>query len=114
MSPQPVTFSGSIFLFGNVGSIVSFRVGQRDAEVLEREFGGAYLAGHFTRLSNYEICVKMLTSGETSEPFVGKTSPPVGRRHGKYESIVNRSRDSYSVRRGVIEGKIRRWLQRRA
>jgi type IV secretory pathway TraG/TraD family ATPase VirD4 len=101
-------------VFGNVGSIVSFRAGQRDAEILEREFGGTYLAGHFTQLSNYEICVKMLASGETREPFVGKTSPPVGRRHGKYESIVSRSRDSYAVRRDMIEDKIRRWLRRKS
>jgi Type IV secretion-system coupling protein DNA-binding domain len=99
-------------VFGNVGSIVSFRVGQRDAEVLEREFGGAYLAGNFTRLSNYEICVKMLADGEASEPFVGKTASPVGKRHGKHAAILRRSRERFATKRSVVEDKIRRWLRR--
>jgi hypothetical protein len=98
-------------VFGNVGSIVSFRTSERDAQILEREFGGAYLAGHFTRLSNYEICVKMLTGGEAGEPFIGKTSPPIGKRHGRSEAIIRHSRHKYAIRREVVEDKIRRWLR---
>jgi len=37
-------------VFGNVGSIVAFRVGQRDAELLENEFGGEYAASQFVDL----------------------------------------------------------------
>jgi hypothetical protein len=98
-------------VFGNVGSIVAFRVGQRDAEVLEREFGSAYPAGHFTRLSNYEVYAKLLNDGEWGEPFAGMTLPPVGARHGHGETVVRRSREKYATARQAVEEKIRRWLR---
>ncbi len=97
-------------VFGNVGSIVAFRVGQSDAETLEREFGSTYAAGNFTRLGNYEVYAKLLNRGEWSEPFAGKTSSPIGKRHGRSEAIIRRSREKYAMRRDVIEDKIRRWL----
>ena len=69
-------------VFGNVGSLVSFRVGQRDAEILEREYGEAYPAKRFVELHNHEICIKMLNGGEQGEPFMARTLPPWGKRHG--------------------------------
>lgn len=98
-------------VFGNVGSIVAFRVGQHDAETLEREFGSAFPAGNFTRLGNYEVYAKLLNRGEWSEPFSGKTSLPSGERHGRSATIIRRSREKYAMKRDVIEDKIRRWLQ---
>src|SRR5258708_9836589 len=47
-------------VFGNVGSMVAFRVGQKDAELLENEFGSAYPARRFVDLHNYEIYAKLL------------------------------------------------------
>src|SRR4051812_48453639 len=47
-------------VFGNVGTLVSFRVGENDGHVLQREFGNEYAASHFTELANFEVCVKML------------------------------------------------------
>lgn len=99
-------------VFGNVGSIVSFRVGQRDAEILEREFGGAYTADQFTRLSNYEICVKMLKNGEWSEPFLGKTASPIGKYHKRSQTILRQSRERFATRQSIVEAKIRKWLRR--
>jgi hypothetical protein len=61
-------------VFGNVGSLISFRVGQCDASVLEREFDNTYSANHFTELGNYEVCAKLLVNGEHSEPFLGTPS----------------------------------------
>jgi hypothetical protein len=97
-------------VFGNVGSLISFRVGQRDAEVLEKEFSGGYTAAHFTSLGNFEVCAKLLVAGEASEPFVGKTYPPFGKWYGRSETIIERSREKYGTPRHIVEGKIRRWL----
>jgi Type IV secretion-system coupling protein DNA-binding domain len=98
-------------VFGNVGSIVSFRVGQRDAEVLEREFGSAYAQSQFVHLGNHEICAKILSEGRNVEPCLGKTLPPGGGRHGHAETIVRRSREKYGTPRRVVEDKIRRWTR---
>src|SRR5436190_10069746 len=45
-------------VFGNVGTIISFRVGHADAEALAGEFGVPYHPGVFTDLNRYEIVVK--------------------------------------------------------
>jgi len=97
-------------VFGNVGAMVSFRVGQEDASVLEREFDGAYSARHFTELGHHEVCAKLLVNGEYREPFLGKTLPPIGERCGRRDTIIRRSREKYATRRDVVEGKIGRWM----
>ena len=97
-------------IFGNVGSIISFQIGEADAAVLERQFGSAYSARHLTELSNYEVCGKVLTQGESGEAFTGKTLPPLGERHGKGKWIIRNSRKRYAVERTIVESKINRWL----
>jgi hypothetical protein len=65
-------------VFGNVGSLISFRVGNTDGEILAKEFDSGYTSDQFTDLANHEIRVKLLQAGESSEPFLAKTLPPVG------------------------------------
>jgi hypothetical protein len=97
-------------VFGNVGSIVSFRVGDNDAEVLEKEFGGTYTRSQFTTLDNHEVLAKLLRNGEWSEPFRGTTLAPADVRHGRRETIIRLSREKYGTKRSRIEDKIRRWM----
>jgi hypothetical protein len=99
-------------VFGNVGSIVAFRVGHRDAKVLEQAFGETWRASQFTSLGNYEVCAKLLADGQDCEPFLGKTLPPIGERHGRRDKIVRRSRQKYATHRQIVEDKIKRWLDR--
>jgi hypothetical protein len=62
-------------VFGNAGTLISFRVGESDARVLEREFGGEYAAKHFSDLANHQVAVKLVQGGATTQPFVGHTNP---------------------------------------
>ena len=50
-------------VFGNVGTLVSFRVGYTDAEVLEKEFGNTFPATAIADLNRYEAIVKLLEDG---------------------------------------------------
>jgi type IV secretory pathway TraG/TraD family ATPase VirD4 len=97
-------------VMGNVGSLIAFRVGHEDAEALEKAFGKTYTASAFTSLNNGEVYAKLLSNGQDLEPFMGRTMPPQGRRHGRAETIERRSREKYSAPRNKIERKIRRWL----
>jgi hypothetical protein len=99
-------------VFGNVGSIVAFRVGSADAELLAREFDGEYSPNRLTQLDRYEVCAKLLEGGGYSQPFFGMTLPPIAEICGNREKIIRRSREKYAVRRDVVEEKIRRWLAR--
>lgn len=100
-------------VFGNVGSLVSFRVGERDAEILEREFGRHYTASQFTALGNHEICCKLLANGANSAPFFGRTSAPGGRNYGQRQKLISRSREKYATNLKNVEEKIERWLRER-
>ncbi len=100
-------------VFGNVGTIVSFRVGESDAEVLAREFGNDFIPEQFSGLGNYEVCVKMLNQGTQEVPFLGRTLPPMSEQHNRRENLIHRSRERYATPRAVVEEKIRRWFDKR-
>jgi hypothetical protein len=99
-------------VFGNIGTMISFRVGEHDAELLAAEYGGTrpYSAGRFSGLANYEICVKLLEHGSYGEPFVGRTLPPLEMDHGRCKQIVRFSRERYGTPQEVVEGRISRWI----
>lgn len=98
-------------VFGNVGSIVAFRTGVDDAELLAREFGSGYAPESFSSLSNYEILAKVLYRGETLEPFRGRTLPvSIPSDTDRANSLIRISRERFGRSRTVVEGKIRRWF----
>jgi hypothetical protein len=100
-------------VFGNVGTLLAFRVGASDGEILHREFGRGYTPEHFTGLAQHEVCVKASTKGSHREPFTGRTLPPVPIRHGYGDVLIRRSRERYGSGRLGVEQKIRRWSERR-
>ena len=59
-------------IFGNVGSIISFRVGAEDAKYLSREFS-PFVEEDFTNLPNYNVYLRLMIDGVTSTPFSGTT-----------------------------------------
>lgn len=101
-------------VFGNAGTLISFRVGEEDAQVLAGQFGGTqpYRPSHFSGLANHTVCVKLMSEGGYGEPFTGTTLPPLDLSYGRSEAIVRRCRERYGVKRVVVEERIRRWLER--
>lgn len=99
-------------VFGNVGTIIAFRVGQSDARTLANEFGPRYIADQFSSLGNFEVLVKLLSRGQHGEPFAGSTFPPIKMHTGRRDAVIRRSREKYASSKVVIESKINRWLQR--
>ena len=97
-------------VFGNVGTLVSFRVGEADARVLSEHFGGDLKPKHFTDLSNHEARVKLLAGGEYGDPFIMETLPPFDFGYNKKESIIKTSRQRYGTPRHIVEERIERWM----
>ena len=60
-------------IFGNVGTLISFRVGAVDAPLLEKEFYPVFEKLDILNLQNYNICLKMMIDGEVSVPFSAQT-----------------------------------------
>ena len=61
---------------GNVGTILCFRVGAPDAEVLAPHFWPDLNAADLTRLPNYRLYVRLLVDGKPTEPFSAETFGP--------------------------------------
>jgi hypothetical protein len=98
-------------VFGNVGSMLIFRVGKSDADALGKELGEKFTSNQFVNLSNYEVIARTMTHGECGDPFLARTLPPFGMRYGRGETIINRSRERYAMRKQIIEDKINRWMR---
>lgn len=97
-------------VLGNVGTIISFRTSDADAQVLSREFGGDFVPAQFTQLPNHAVLVRPVTGQDISVPFRAKTSPLLPVARGRFQKLVRRSREKYGTPRDVIEDKIRRWM----
>jgi len=96
-------------VFGNVGTMITFRVGGSDAETLEKEFTPAFLIEDIVNLAKYQIILKLMIDGVSSQPFTALTMPPIGSPTGSAEKVIRVSRERYGKHRSVIENKILRW-----
>jgi len=97
-------------VFGNVGTIVSFRVGAEDAEFLEKEFTPEFLQTDFVNLGKYTIYVKLMIDGVASRPFSANTLPPhVKLEKSNREAIIQFSRETYGTAVAGVEERIIRW-----
>jgi hypothetical protein len=65
-------------VFGNVGSLISFRVGTSDAELLSKKFAPVFDLDDLQFLPNYNTVVTMMIGGVPVQPFSMATLPPLG------------------------------------
>jgi hypothetical protein len=65
-------------VFGNMGTIVSFRVGQNDVESLSKYFQPTFDADDLLRVPNYNTITRTLVNGVPTQPFSMATLPPLG------------------------------------
>ncbi len=96
-------------VFGNVGTIICFRVGAKDGEFLENEFAPTFTPTDLVNLTKFEIYLKLMIDGVSSSPFSAKTLSPIAKRTGNEAKVINVSRERYSEPRAVIEEKILKW-----
>jgi hypothetical protein len=96
-------------VFGNVGTIMAFRVGGGDAEALAKEFAPIFVEEDIVNLAKYHIILKLMIDGVASQPFSAMTMPPIGSPTGTRERVIRVSRERYSKPRTQIEEKIIRW-----
>jgi len=97
-------------VFGNVGTLIAFRIGHTDAETMESEFGKTFPANVLADLDRYEAVVKLLEDGTNLTPFRAKMLPPLENRIGRRDKLIARSRERFATGRDVIEGKLNRWM----
>ncbi|MFH0779803.1 MAG: type IV secretion system DNA-binding domain-containing protein [Parcubacteria group bacterium] len=96
-------------IFGNVGTIILFRIGAGDAEFLVKEFTPRFVEDDLVNLPKYNVYMKLMINGVSSDPFSARTLPPISRRSGNAEKIISISRERYANAREIVEDKIARW-----
>lgn len=82
-------------IFGNVGTLMSFVVGARDAYVLTREYAEIYSENDLVSLGKYEAVLKLSIDGMTSTPFPVTTLPLPAMKNDNKEKIIKLSKEKY-------------------
>ncbi len=96
-------------VFGNVGTMVVFRVGSPDATFMEAEFMPRFIPEDIINLPKYNIYLKLLIDGVTSMPFSAITLGPIAEVTNSQEKVIKISRERYASPREEIEEKIMLW-----
>lgn len=91
-------------VFGNVGTMVTFRVGSIDAEALEKEFAPTFTAADIVNLGAYQIYLRLMIDGIGSQPFSARSMPPLEKPEQIiFDEIVAASREAYAKPRAEVE-----------
>ncbi|HNQ31268.1 MAG TPA: type IV secretion system DNA-binding domain-containing protein [Candidatus Woesebacteria bacterium] len=82
-------------VFGNVGTLISFVMGSRDAELFSKEFASLYTPADLVNLGKHEILLKLCIDNMTSPPFPAKTLALPSLRNENREKIIRLSKERY-------------------
>jgi hypothetical protein len=94
-------------VFGNIGTVVSFRVGQNDVDALSRYFQPQFDGDDLLRVPNYNAIVRSLVNGVPTQPFSMATLPPLGNPNpGLADALKQLSAAKYGKPRAVVEKTI--------
>ena len=99
-------------VFGNVGTLICFRVGAEDAEFLEKEFLPEFNASDLVNLAKYNIYLKLMIDGLAGRPFSATTLAPIKKpKESNEEKIISSSRKKYGTERQIVEKDISDWSE---
>jgi DNA-directed RNA polymerase subunit RPC12/RpoP len=98
-------------VFGNVGTIIMFRVGSPDAAFLETEFMPRFTPEDLVNLAKYEIYLRLMIDGVASEPFSAVTLPPIAQKTESSDAVIAASRARYARSRDIVASEIVRWSE---
>lgn len=97
-------------VFGNVGTIVTFRIGAEDGEFMEKEFAPHFLIQDFINLTKYNIYVKLMIDGIAGRPFSAQTLPPPAPTESPHvREVVEASRRKFSTPQEQVEQAMAEW-----
>jgi len=93
-------------VFGNVGTLIAFRVGPQDAEFLAKQFTPTFSAEDLVNIDNFNAYVKPLIYGQTARPFNIQTYPPARPNLELAAKAEEISRAAYGRPRADVEAEI--------
>jgi uncharacterized protein DUF87 len=82
-------------ILGNVGSLISFIVGNQDAYVLAKEFGPEFPPEDLVKIGKYQVICKLSIDSETTQPFYAVTLPPLSCKNQQRDKLIRTSRQHW-------------------
>jgi hypothetical protein len=100
-------------LLGNVGTLLSFRLGLKDAELISKYLGGNVHVDDLLDMPKFKALVKTLIDGEVAPVFTLYTDQPFELHENKaeIEKILRAVRDRYTTDKDKVEEKIGRFVK---
>ena len=96
-------------VFGNVGSMISFRVGAEDATILAGEYNPIFKERDIINLGVREFYIKMSVNGELREAFSGVTLTVPEIQEDFTQRIIDASRRKYCRPKSEVETMLKQW-----
>jgi hypothetical protein len=94
-------------VFGNMGTIIAFRIGQNDVESIVKYFQPTFDGDDLLRVPNYNTIVRTLVGGVPTQPFSMATLPALGTPNPRLsEALKQLSAAKYGRPKAVIEKEI--------
>ncbi|MFA5132125.1 MAG: type IV secretion system DNA-binding domain-containing protein [Candidatus Paceibacterota bacterium] len=94
-------------VFGNVGTMIVFRVGATDAEIFEKEFAPYFILDDIVNLSAFQIYLRLMIDGQGSKPFSAHTLGPIQKPARSFsDEVIAYSRKSYGKPIAEVEEEI--------
>jgi len=91
-------------VFGNVGTLVTFRVGSADAELFEKEFAPTFMQQDVVNLGFAQIYLRLMIDGVGSKPFSARTLPPLAvPEENNIVAVIESSRRQFTRPRAEVE-----------
>ena len=78
-------------ILGNVGSIISFVVGNQDAFILAKELGTAFPPEDLVKIGKYQVICKLSIDSETTQPFYATTLSPLSCKNQQRDKLIRTS-----------------------
>jgi hypothetical protein len=96
---------------GNVGTMITFRIGADDAELFEKQFSPIFTAEDIVNLGKFQVYLSLMIDGIGSRPFSALSLPPVERPENSYlNQVIEASRRQYAKERTIVEQEINDWF----
>ncbi len=93
-------------VLGNAGTMMAFRIGIEDAQLLEKEFAPTFNAYDLVNVAKYTAYIKLLIDNTGSKPFNMRAYPPVKGNKELAAAIKQLSRLKYGRDKTIVEMEI--------
>jgi hypothetical protein len=100
-------------VFGNVGTMISFRIGSDDAYRIEKEFEPVFTSQQLIALNKTQIALRLLIEGKAPAPFIANTLPDIfSKVGGRLQIVIELSRQIYGKPKAEVKQVINDWLNK--